>query len=506
MRTSWRSIARAIAIAVLVAACAAQGFAGAQKELGSASAGAPTEIKALLPTWEPVPDMTNAWWTNFFKETNTKWSIEWVPASDIATKFDLVLSSGNLPDVMFYDPPSAPALVAAIKQGAFWDLTPVLGDFSKYPNLKNNPTPNAWNYVKVDGKIWGVPRSRPQIDLAVKVRKDWVDKFGMPWIKTTDDFYRYLKKVVENDPDGNGKKDTEGFVHPLFCADHLFSAGWGGLDVQKDADGGFVYWQLNDAYTQMITEYMRKLYAEGLMPKEWFALKEQQFEEIFYSGKGGAFSYNIWRDYHYQTKIIAAGQPGAVVESIIDFDGPKAKAAWLAKGVYAALYINKKVPEAKMKKIVAYFEQTCSPDWLTKGYFGWEKTHFEVKDGVKVMNDAGKKEVGMSIQQPLPMMRNDWAKVLMPAAPKAYNDAKLAWAKPLEKIGKIQVFEVLASNSWTQNWPKYSKEWDQKRTEVICGKISVEDYKKYVAMLRDKPEFKAAFKEFAVDYAGKFGK
>lgn len=51
--------------------------------------------------------------------------------------------------------------------------------------------------------------------MAMFWRKDWLDKLGLEVPKTLDDYEKVLTAFVEEDPDGNGKKDTAGLASVL---------------------------------------------------------------------------------------------------------------------------------------------------------------------------------------------------------------------------------------------------------------------------------------------------
>ncbi len=158
----------------------------------------------LLSLFEEIPDMKNDFWVEFQKRTNTKLNIEWVPDGDYDTKLEFVLASGDLPDVVFARNYNSPTIQTAIKNGAFWELGQFLGDFSEYPNLRDYSAPLGFRYVTRNGEIYGIPRNRPVIDEALKIRKDWLDKLGMDIPQTMDEFAEYLVAAVTQDPDGNG--------------------------------------------------------------------------------------------------------------------------------------------------------------------------------------------------------------------------------------------------------------------------------------------------------------
>ncbi len=46
------------------------------------------------------------------------------------------------------------------------------------------------------------------------IRKDWLAKLGLKEPKTVEDLYTVAKAFTEQDPDGNGKKDTYGLIIP----------------------------------------------------------------------------------------------------------------------------------------------------------------------------------------------------------------------------------------------------------------------------------------------------
>lgn len=172
----------------------------------AAEAEKPLTVKIFAGLYNDAPDMNNAYWTEWQKRTNSKLEMEWVPSGDIDTKMDLVLASGDLPEILSSPNANRPSLINAAKNGAFWDLGPFLGDFKEFPNLKNNLAKDALKYLSVDGKVYALPRSRSRVDLGLKIRKDWLDKLNIPVPTTLDEYAAALKKITDADLDGNGKR------------------------------------------------------------------------------------------------------------------------------------------------------------------------------------------------------------------------------------------------------------------------------------------------------------
>jgi len=481
-----------------------QSSGGAQPS--SSAPAEPLKLQFMVPSYADAPDMNNEYWSEWQRRTNTELDVEWVPSGDYNTKFDLVLSSGNLPEIIVATQLTRPTLIKAIKQGAFWDLTDFLGDFSQYPNLKENTYPLVWNFMKVDGRIYGLPRNRPMIDLGIKMRKDWLDKFGLPIPTTMDEFREALKTIVNGDPDGNGIKDTEGLIgHGFLLLDGDFSllAAFGGLDPYYNEEGGLVKETMTPAYADLV-EWLRGLYADGSLPKEFAAIKISQAEELYKTGRAVSYVRNVWRDYQFEQEIKKV-QPDAEVITLPPMQGPGGYSVHLSPPTFGAMYISKKVPEEKVKRILDYMEMTTTKEFTDFNYYGIEGVHHTVVDGQPQLTELGVKQVTANANQVFAMAFNNEMKVLNPAAPKAYNDAKLKSVEVFAEVGKLNPFQMINSDTWTNIWPAHESEWQSMVVKAIVGQISMDEYRAYVDNLNNKPEFKQAYKEFAEAYQQFFG-
>lgn len=77
--------------------------------------------------------------------------IDW---GDVATKYPLLFTSGEEFDLSEASPAFAVPYATLAKQGALTDLTPLL---ASVPALQKEIPEKAWNYTKVDDKIYSVP-------------------------------------------------------------------------------------------------------------------------------------------------------------------------------------------------------------------------------------------------------------------------------------------------------------------------------------------------------------
>ncbi|MCI3926983.1 extracellular solute-binding protein [Paenibacillus sp. TRM 82003] len=87
------------------------------------------------------------------------------------------------------------------------------------PNIYENAMkfePNWLNYAKVDGKLYGLPilSDAANYRSAIIWRGDWLEKVGITKTPDTlEEFEEAFYKFANEDPDGNGVKDTYGLSH-----------------------------------------------------------------------------------------------------------------------------------------------------------------------------------------------------------------------------------------------------------------------------------------------------
>lgn len=453
----------------------------------------PTPIQIMTMTLQDPPSLTNEYYTELQKMTNTKLDIIWVPDADYNTRFDLVMTSGDLPEVITQGNYQRPTLVQGIENGAFWDLTPFLGDFSNYPNLKNNSTPGSWKYVNYDGKIMGIPRSRGFIDLGIFMRKDWLEELNIPVPKTVDEFTDALRKIVAAKPGVIGTLDQ-----PIVNGNSMW-ASFGVFEPTFNNEGGLIRDYLTPQYEDLVA-WFRMIYSEGLMPQEFTSLNTPARLDLLQTGRAAAYQQSSYRTIG-STEILKKTDPKGELMVIPPLVGPKGHiGATLDIGTRGAFYISSKVPKEKVPLILNYFEKTISEEVTRLSYHGKEGVHHTIVDGVPVLNDLGKEQIQVTALNPVAPAFAKWAKVHAPGGTRAQNEAKEKEMAPFEQHGKVNPFQWLVSKTWTDVWPEYDPTFQSNVVKTVVGDMSMDSFKQYMEGLRNDPRLKQAFKEYAEDY------
>lgn len=161
----------------------------------------------------PGDDLNNNVWTRAYEqELGIKINYKWAVAGEgFQQKVTMAVASDDLPDIMTLP---AKDYFTLAKAGKLADLTPY---FDKYASdtLKSTLNADGGKQMKtayVDGKLYGIPQTGGFDATAdmIWIRQDWLEKLNLPVPKTLDDVVKIAKAFRNDDPDGNGVKDTFG--------------------------------------------------------------------------------------------------------------------------------------------------------------------------------------------------------------------------------------------------------------------------------------------------------
>jgi putative aldouronate transport system substrate-binding protein len=253
--------------------------------------GSPAEISIYFDTPRAGLDRAN---TDIFKEiqkrTNTKLTVIDAPTGQAVEKLNVLIATGQVPDIIRMD--DANTYLKYINMQGISGVVQPLDDImdKSMPNLKKSLNNDAKTKLKAsDNKLYAAPTIGDTGYTTFFIRQDWLDNLKMSAPKTLDEYYNALKAFTENDPDGNGKKDTIGtsMIENLQWFELI--SGPFGLPLTgwiKADDGSLIYSPVSPKMKEALA-FGIKLYKDGFMEREFGTTKRAQFDEKLYNNKYG---------------------------------------------------------------------------------------------------------------------------------------------------------------------------------------------------------------------------
>lgn len=182
--------------------------------------------------------LTDNAFTRWAEETlGVKYEVLWtanVSDGSMGTKLQLMLSSGDeIPDII--EIVNLDAANMLIDSGKFMPVEEVIDKYAS-PTFKQaleELGEHAWLPYIRDGKKMAIPGPSPE-DLGSNhnvlwIRQDWLDKLNMQAPTTIEELEALMDAFVNQDPDGNGEKDTYGLefaIKDQFSGALLGDASW----------------------------------------------------------------------------------------------------------------------------------------------------------------------------------------------------------------------------------------------------------------------------------------
>lgn len=212
--------------------------------------------------------------------------------------FNVMLASGELPDMVEYDWlsgfPGGPE--KAINDGYILKLNDMIDKHA--PNLKKylKDHPDVDKMVKTDnGSYFVFPFIRDHEDLMVyqgtMLRKDWLDELGLPVPETMDEWYTTLKAFKEK----KGSKAPLSFLSKPRAMEGIYNGAFiGAFGIHRlfYIDNNQVkFGPAQPEYKQFLATF-RKWYEEGLLDKNFPGMDSKALDANITSGVSGAMIGN----------------------------------------------------------------------------------------------------------------------------------------------------------------------------------------------------------------------
>jgi putative aldouronate transport system substrate-binding protein len=231
-------------------------------------------------------------------------------------KFGVLLASGQVPDIFPIDANEIDMATWA-DQGVIASVSPdeIKKNMPSYIKALESVDAGSWGVGNYKGKNWGIPKVWPggNSGLIPGYNEAWLKKIGYnepP--KTLAELEDVLTKFTNNDPDGNGKKDTYGMSGrgkiPIQMFTSVFSSyGVSPYLFKLGADGKIVYGGITEE-TRSALKLLNKWYKGGLIDPEFLTTDNNQLNEKFANQKIGMVDNMGWGSFAKTSGFIA--KPG----------------------------------------------------------------------------------------------------------------------------------------------------------------------------------------------------
>jgi putative aldouronate transport system substrate-binding protein len=326
----------------------------------------------------------NNQYTRYVKEMlNIDVQYIWTSSTaDYDQKVNLSIASNDLPDAMVVN---LSQLTQMVQADQLADLTEVYNTYVA-PSVKqmmDSSNGIALDAVTFDGKIMAIPALTVPDDgyQLMWIRKDWLDKLGLPIPTTIDEIETTAAAFVKENPSGNEigtigilgpqnggvlyadfQRPTNGnfAFDPIFSAYHSYPGFW-----IKDADGNVAYGAIQPE-TKVALAKLADLYQKGLIDPE-MAVRKDSSAPIA-GGTVGIYFGEWWNGYWPLPDAIK-NDPTANWQAYavpLDEDGYWNPHQGTPATSFVVVRKDYEYPEAAMK-IVNLFNRDESTFDLTKG-------------------------------------------------------------------------------------------------------------------------------------------
>lgn len=215
-----------------------------------------------------------------------------------ATQLNLLLASGEYPDLFLGGNLTTAQIVSAVEAGAFLPLNDYIVEGTTYytmleenPNWKNMVTANDGNIYSF---VYSDSSTHTACEYKMHYRVDWMEKLGWETPPSTpEEFKEYLIQVRDTDVNGNGDPNDEiplmGHYNgrktdPICYLMNPFELYTDSYHYITD-DGEIYFSAITDGWREGLA-YIADLYAEGLIAEETYVQDGATFKSILNKPEG----------------------------------------------------------------------------------------------------------------------------------------------------------------------------------------------------------------------------
>lgn len=250
-------------------------------------------------------------------------------------KVNVAMASGDFPDVV------TGAYGTSATQG--WIDNGMVVELNQFmdanPDIKNwLETDYPW--TAIDGKYYGIPfiTQYKVANTLIMMRQDWLDAVNMSYPTTLEEMRAVLDAFTNQDPDGNGQKDTFGYTAekpsnsdgstPFDWVFYAYGREYADYALK---DGKVIPWFEYDGFVPSM-QYIKDLWDSGLVDQELMLNDMPKKEEKFYQGRAGAARAPLYRNITRHANSVKELFPDATIAYGLPPKGPDGSFGMSAQG------------------------------------------------------------------------------------------------------------------------------------------------------------------------------
>lgn len=335
----------------------------------------------------------------------------YVDPNNYQENLNVKFAGGEMPDVIVI---GSPADLSTYIEGGIIGELPIETIREKAPNFTKvadeNDDGSLWSTMIYKEKNYGVPNPMSQVPMAMFWRKDWLDKLNLEVPETLEEYEKVLTAFVEQDPDGDGKKDTAGAAERIFGA--VFGAyglrcvtgvgagsGFTVEEMQLGEDNVPFFPYIRPEAKEALT-LLNDWYKKGIIDKEFITGENHGgyagLSHSFMNEQIGLTSAQPYHYFVYNTDVKDENNRGVCLKELMalnpDADvipgpapvGPNGKSGtegWGKVGRLTCLTTKASGDPRKVDAFLAMLDAYYSdPDYMELTNYGIEGKHFNMTD------------------------------------------------------------------------------------------------------------------------------
>ncbi len=444
------------------------------------------KVRMLTISYAPPPTAKdeNTFWQELERRLGVEWAPELAPASSYPEKATTTIAGGDIPELFYLLESSAASIISqSISQGAFTDLTPYLegAALADYPNLSLIPA-QLWENVRIEGKIYGVPKPVLRSNNIAFYRSDWATTLGFAAPRTTDDVFNMFLAMAQGDPDGNGSNDSWGIAG--------YGGGWN-MFLWKQMFRTPYIWRLNadgtltneietDEFRQAL-DFAQRLYAADAYHPDTAGMLLDAEVNGFKGGSIGLFSGGFATFFGAGGLIDEAQKfnPNAIMAPLVPVgpDGNRG-VTFAGQGYFGSVGIPASVTdEGRVRELLRIMDYLSAPFGSEESNFlryGLTEHHDVQPDGTLVKNDKGRADISALVY---PFLSEDYF-----FYPGHTEDAQKAQVinEQMAVIAVTNPAAGIASPASTENAAALTQLGTDSVTAMITGRESMDSLQGYI--------------------------